>query len=204
MDEDNLSYIGVDFPWFGNSPRPKNTRWIHEYSGFVKEFIEKTHLTKVICIAHSFGCRVAFEMSAKDKNIFIQQILIWPAGIEKKSLWVTIQITLLCFIKKAFPKYVVSKAKQILWSRDYKNANTMRDVFIKVIHYDQSEILDKISIPTTILRWNKDIEVPAKEIEIMREKIHNVKIINFEWAGHFLFQENPTQTYKVIKEALLV
>ena len=59
-------------------------------------------------------------------------------------------------------------------------------------------------IPTTILRWNKDIEVSPKQIEVMKKEIHDVKIIVFECAGHFLFQENPVQTYKVIKEALLV
>lgn len=204
MDKDGLSYIDVDFPWFGNSPRPKNTRWIREYTEFIKEFIKKVHLTNIICIAHSFWCRVAFEISAEDKNIFTQQILIWPAGVEKKSLWIKNQITLLSFIKRLFPKYIVSKAKQILWSRDYKNANTMKDIFIKVINHDQSKLFHKIIIPTTILRWTKDIEVPAKEIEVMKKEIRDIKIIVFEWAGHFLFQENPTQTYKVIKETLFV
>lgn len=203
MAQDKLSFVSIDFPWFGNSPRPKGTWWVQEYAECVKEFMTKTRLSKVVCVGHSFGCRIAFELSANNPDIFTQQIAIWPAGIETKSSRVKTKIKIAKIVKTILPKIITDKAKETMGSRDYKNAQTMKDIFVKVINYDQTKLFHKIKIPTIILRWTQDIEIPQKKIDIMRSQIKHVKVITFEGASHFLFQEHPKQVYEIIKKSLV-
>jgi len=121
---DKYRVVVLDLPGFGGSslpPKPYNTEM---YAKFIKNFIEKLGLRKVILIGHSLGGKISICLSAGSTNIK-KLFLIAPSGIENKSV-ITIVKIILVKILKVFLFWLPLKIRQkyvyLLGSRDYLNA----------------------------------------------------------------------------------
>jgi pimeloyl-ACP methyl ester carboxylesterase len=69
-------------------------------------------------------------------------------------------------------------------------------------HFDVREDLERIKIPTVIICGDEDQMTPPKFSRYLHENIPNSQIFLIHDAGHFVFQEVPTQVNNIIYKAI--
>ncbi|PWI47288.1 hypothetical protein CEE45_12395 [Candidatus Heimdallarchaeota archaeon B3_Heim] len=70
-------------------------------------------------------------------------------------------------------------------------------------HFDVREDLKKIKIPTVIICGDQDQMTPPKFSQYLNENISKSQLFLIPDAGHFVFQEAPTQVNTVIHQTIL-
>lgn len=196
--------ILLDLPGFGGTMKPKEVFGIYEYADFVEKFLSKLKIEKTILMGHSFGGRVGIVLAA-NSSILEKLILIDSAGIEKKSLFAKLTLT----IKKLFnpifffsPEPVKNKIKNVIGSFDYKTSGEMHKIFVKIINQDLIGLLPKIKIPTFILWGDKDNLLPVSQTKIFKERIKNSKVRIVWGAGHDPHLQKPEQLSSILGDIL--
>lgn len=192
IENRNISYIAVDFPGFWSSQTPREIWGVKEYSESIDSFLKKLHISSPIkIIAHSFWGRIAFYLAAQYPEIYTKLVLIAPGWVEK--ILSNQKKYFLNSAKKLFSlpgmKNIKNFLTQKIWSADYKNAWAMKDIFVKVVNEDLSDIFPYIKVPVQIHRWERDDQIEKRQIEKMREKIPNVESIHYANATHDLHKE---------------
>ena len=86
-------------------------------------------------------------------------------------------------------------------SRDYKNAGSMRQIFVKTISEDLSDIATQIKAQTTIIVGDKDNETPVEFGQRYNKLIPNSELFIFPEIDHYSIISNARhQTINVIKK----
>lgn len=194
--------IALDFPGFGKTKEPPTAWNVDEYTDFVMEFIKKLELKKVILIGHSFGGRVIIKLMTKLKNEFEVEkiVLLDSAGIKPKT---TIQKQLkqkwfkICKSvanskvgRKLYPG-LVEKMKKKHGSADYRNATPlMRQVLVKSINEDLTELLPNIKVPTLLVWGDLDTATPISDAKLMEKLIPDAGLVVLKNTGHYSFLED--------------
>ncbi|MGC9328057.1 MAG: alpha/beta fold hydrolase, partial [Candidatus Hinthialibacter sp.] len=141
----SLRHMAIDFPGFGDSPKPEDDWGVQDYAECVYQFIQKINLESCIIVGHSFGGRVGFRLAYTHPACVRGLCLIGAAGIRRKaSLPRRIRIQTIRGIARAsarcLPTSLGVKIKESLYnriaSRDYKEAGAMRGILVKVINDD--------------------------------------------------------------------
>lgn len=202
---DTHNVLILDFPGFGLTQKPDSSWDTYDYASYVEKFLAKLEIKKCNILAHSFGGRVATVLAANTKLID-KLILVDAAGYEKKDLTTKIKLFIYLKIKKIF-KFIKKGEfsnffKNKLGSEDYKNARGMRDIFVRIVNQDLSDLMQKIKIPALIIWGEYDDVLNIKRARIMKKLIPN-SILRIVWnAKHFPYLEKPNEFTKIIKEFL--
>lgn len=204
--------IRLDFPGFGESPKPPDAWHVEDYAYLVASFITKLKLAKVdTIIGHSFGGRVILKGVGNNIIDAERVILIDTAGIKPKP---SLQKRLFNIASKggkritALPGFRPLQNKlrknlyQMAGSTDYLEANEMRQIFINVINEDLQVDAAKISKPTLLL-WGQDDDVtPVSDAERLHVLIDSSKLVIISGAGHFVYSDQPEEALHALEEFL--
>jgi len=203
LDEKNISYIALDFPWFGSSAFPNYDWEITDYVEFTKDFIKRMGLNKPILVWHSFWWRVSIILWSDNDYVNINKlILIWAAWIKSKTNKYRNAITKTWKLFFSIPwlQWIWDKIKLKIWSRDYINSWRLKNIFLNVLNKDLTPLLEKIKYPTLLLRWLNDTETPVADWILMSNTIPNSKIKIFEQWTHFVHDEFPEEIFEEIEK----
>src|SRR5262245_39979769 len=77
-------HIVIDFPGFGDSPRPDGVWGSAEYADHMAGCIRKHSQEPVFWVGHSFGCRVGLQLAIKYPELIAGLALIGGAGLRRK------------------------------------------------------------------------------------------------------------------------
>lgn len=184
--------INLDFPPFGNSSCPKKPLTVNDYSNIVLELLKHLNVFSVNIVAHSFGGRVAINLASKT-NVVKKLLLTGCAGIKKRSAKKFFKITKYKFLKFLVKiKFYPQKKLQKYGSEEYKKLNPiMRQTFINVVNYNQTDLLKRISVPTLLVWGSLDKETPFCFTKIFKNNIKDCEVIEFENCSHFAYLEKP-------------
>ncbi len=86
-------------------------------------------------------------------------------------------------------KSIWDKLKNKIASTDYKSAWNMKDIFVKIVNQDLTPILNKVKVPTTIIRGDKDDQILKWQIDILHQKIPQCEVKTIVWEDHFIHQK---------------
>lgn len=197
---DSHKVYAVDLPGFGKSPEPETTWGTSEYSSLIEWFFKENNITNPILICHSFGGRIAIDLTSRLSDIHAL-ILTGAAGIkQKKSLSIKLKIGFYKALKKAagisfLNDYERKQFKSILskfGSTDYKKSTSMmRSILTRVVNEDLTPLLAKIKIPTLLIWGEKDTATPVRDGRTMNNKIPNSQLIVYKEGGHYAFLDQP-------------
>ena len=190
----------LDLPGFSQMVRPKESFGVFEYAEFVKRFLQKVEIEKVILVGHSFGGRLALIL-ASETSLVEKLILVDSAGIEKKGLSANV-ISKLVPIAKILPISIQNRIKNLVGSVDYKEAGEMRDIFVKIVNQDLSHLFKKIQIPTFIIWGERDNVVPVAFAKKFKEKIKGSRLRIVWGAGHEPHLQKPEQFQEILEDVL--
>ncbi len=202
LDEDWISYIAPDFPWFWSTEPPLDlNRHVEDYAQWLDLFLKKMWLTKSnILIGHSFGCRVILKWLYSSKLTANNIVLISAWGIQDQvnSTWY------LKIWKKILQWLwmwgVVSYLQSKIRSDDYINAGNLEQIFLNTISEDLQYTFEHVSAKTLLIWWDKDQSTPLSHAEIFNTWIHNSDLQIFPWWTHFVHQEFSHEVYQLIKQ----
>ncbi|MBI2414651.1 alpha/beta hydrolase [candidate division WWE3 bacterium] len=200
---DSYRVVLLDLPGFGTTPRPTNTFDTYDYARFVKDFLHKTGILHYSLLGHSFGGRLCIILASETNNIS-KLVLVDSAGIEAKTFEIKLKIYLFKLFIKPFKKLSTTfgiNIKSLIGSHDYKKANNMRDIFVKVVNQDLSNLIPKILVKTLIVWGDKDEILPVNQTKKFKQIPNSaVKIV---WgAGHSPHIEKPGDFTQTVKEFL--
>ena len=206
----DADYIALDFPGHGASASLQNAWTIHDFAQVTDAYLAKRCAGReVVFVGHSFGCRVAALLAAQENTtytitecVFVSP-LFFPdtsvrnnvikkvAGVAAKAL----RAVGLDSIRKMLLKVI----GPMIGAGDYADlsSNELRETFKKVISYDLSDELARITVPTRIVWGTKDATVPEDRVTRAAD-ILSCDIIRIDDAGHFPFIDNPTPVKEVL------
>ncbi|MBL0718069.1 MAG: alpha/beta hydrolase [Alphaproteobacteria bacterium] len=183
-----------DFPGFGKSDSPDKIWGTEDYADFINEYLKKEKEKDTYIIGQSFGCRVALRFSNKFPEKVKGLILISAAGLKRKrSLFFKVKAFCLKCIGR-FLKYVdlVFKTKlksaysNRFGSSDYKNAKgIMKNIFVKTISEDLSNIASNIDTNTILIYGEKDEQTPPEFGKRYNNLMKNSKYIELPQFNHY-------------------
>ena len=167
--ETSAKHVLVDFPGFGDTPKPPEAWGTKNYADHVAAFIQSKTDRPVIWVGHSVGCRVGLQLAAHYPELIKGLFLIAGAGIPKqlplhKSLYFKGRIKLYKLLKKLIPfglpeEWLIKK----FGSADYKKADpVIRRILVKVVNEDLRDIVPQISCPVHFVYGENDTETPPK------------------------------------------
>lgn len=204
--------ILLDFPGFGNSPRPETAWGTEEYANAIKEHLADTlGLSRYIWVGHSFGARVGLRLAAMTNSPVDHLFVVAGAGIKRPQGWVDRmrgKIRSRSFKRKkarAKTEAEIIALEKAYGSADYVMSRDMRlrDVFLKTVQEDQSAMLANIRCPTTLIYGEKDTETPpALGREIQRLISGSIYVECPEFDHHSILSRGRHQVAVMLLEEL--
>lgn len=192
----NFEVYAIDFPGFGQSTVPEKPWGVRDYKNIVLKIMDALKLDSAYIIAHSFGGRVSIMLSSEEPERVQKLVLVDSAGlIPKRGLKYYFKVYKFKFLKRIYVLFTPGKDKQEkldkfytrYGSRDYRNAGSMRQTFIRVVNEDLRKYLPSIKAPTLLIWGDEDRDAPLYFGKIMEKEIPDAGLVVFKGAGHFSY-----------------
>ncbi len=191
----SLSQMGthyvVDIPGFGESPQPDQDWDLTQYAEFFNHFLDDVKQDNIIWVGHSYGCRVGVKLAASYKDSIDKMVLIAAAGLpQKRSPFEKLKVFFKVKFFKLMKLFIRSEEKlnQLRskhGSTDYKNAGTMRPIFIKTVSENLSEDAKNINCPVALYYGENDLETKPDMGSRYSKLIKDSKFETFKHLDHF-------------------
>jgi pimeloyl-ACP methyl ester carboxylesterase len=196
--------IAPDLPGFGLSEAPRKDFVVDDYVDVVYEVIDRMNVSNVVVVGHSFGARVAIKMSLRSNasSVLRGLILIGAAGVSLYKKRTSIISTIAHTVRPLFMLPLLRDLRpyiyRLIGSEDYLASPELKQTFRNILSEDLEPLLDKISLPTTLVWGANDDETPLKAGEIMYRKIRGSHLLVIDDAGHYVFLDHREEVVEEI------
>jgi len=188
-----------DFLGFGKSAPISEAFSVSDYAEWTAAVLSKLGVVRPHVVAHSFGCRVAIKLAAKNKEAFDKMILTGPAGvILRRGVGYKSRVFLYRFIKKFAPVF----AERRFGSAEYRTLSPIeKESYKKIVNEDLLDDAATIENEVLIVEGREDLTTPkeAAEAYLSRLKKSTMQLID---GGHFAFAEHPVAFNLLVEEFL--
>lgn len=187
--------ISFNMPGFGGEKKIDDNWGVPEYANWV---VNKINNKKpIVLIGHSFGGRVAAEIASKKPTWLKALILSGAPCIYRPALKAKVKILMAKMIKHFIP----ASLRSHYFPKDLKKSADLglEKVFRKVIRYDQTKQIQKISAPTLLIWGERDNDVPLKIAREINSLIKDSELKIISQANHNSFLDNPHLFYGYVK-----
>jgi pimeloyl-ACP methyl ester carboxylesterase len=204
-----LSYLAVDLPGFGASPRPVAPMGARGYADAIEPALE--HLTpKPILVGHSFGGRVAVALAASHPERFAGLVLTGVPLLRRASPSrspVMFRLGRWAAKRGLIGDKRIESLRQKHGSPDYRAATgVMREVLVMSVNESYETELSQIASPVVLLWGANDAEVPWAVAEsaasILRGAGTDVRLLSIDGVGHHVPIEAPQSLRDSVDEML--
>ncbi len=192
----DFNIIAIDLPGFGESSMPGSDFGSPEYADVVASFLKKLDIKEIVYVGHSFGGKVGILLSCFYPDLVKKLVLIDSAGLRaKRGLdWYlkvcSFKIMKFLNIKLTRDEKLLIKLKDNFGSDDYRDAGELRNIFVKVVNEDYTNILSKVKCPTFIYWGEKDDATPLWMGKKLNRLIKDSGLYVVEGGGHFPFLDD--------------
>ena len=168
LQDETENYL-IDLPGFGQSETPSKIWGTIDYANELIIWLKTLPPKKTYIIGHSFGGRVAIQISQLIPEKISGIILIAASGLKmKRSIFFKIKATTLKYMGKCLKNIdnILNTSFKENFARnfgssDYRAATgIMRKMFVKIIHEDLTNIASLVKTPALLIYGAKDEEAP--------------------------------------------
>ncbi len=201
---DNLKDKGViiiDLPGHGKSDEPKEVWSLDDFVEMIHELLLKEKVENPILIGHSFGGKISLIYASKYK---VKKLVLFGSPFKVKKNPNSLKVKILKKIK-SLPgmEKIAEKAKKHMGSVDYRNASPiMREILVKHVNTDITDLVKKIKCPTIIIWGTNDKAVDIADAYELESLIKDSAVIAYEGCTHYAYLERLVQTNNIINKFL--
>jgi pimeloyl-ACP methyl ester carboxylesterase len=180
----------LDFPGFGDSPRPPKDWGTADYADAVATWLGTLSFRHTIWIGHSFGCRVGLQLAARHPDMVGGMILIAAAGLQRRRtplqrLRLAGKVASYKLIKRMAALGVpLERWRDRFGSADYRSAGPMRGILVKVIGEDLTAVAARVACPVRLIYGSRDDETPPEMGWRLQKLIPNASLTIVEGCDH--------------------
>lgn len=199
----------VDFPGFGSSPMPPDVWGTADYADAVAAWLGSLPPRPRIWIGHSFGCRVGLQISARHPGLLTGMVLVAAAGLPRRR---TVQERIrLDLRRRAFKVAKVfvpegagrDRLRSKFGSADYKAAESMRPILVRVVNEDLGATATKVDCPVLLIYGSEDTDTPPEIGARFQTLIPRAELIVLDGFDHLgLLHEGRQQVVHNIQRFL--
>ena len=203
--KERFRVIAIDLPGFGESPVPTGVWGTPDYATWVHDLIVSLDVGQVHLVGHSFGGKVCFYLATIYPQVVERLVLTGSAGLRmpasnKARVRRAVSRTARAAGKLGPPGRSVREAiYRRIASEDYRDAGSMRPIFVKVVNEDFETLLPRVGAPTLLIWGTNDDSTPLTHGSRMSELIPDAGLVTFEGAGHFAYLEEPVRFCRVVR-----
>jgi len=166
-----FAHLALDFPGFGRSPQPQSVWGTADYADAVAKLIEPYHRmgVRVVWIGHSFGGRVGLQLAGRYPDLIERMCIIAGAGLPRKrdpAAKLNLRLRTVLIKSLTFLMSILGRSTEQLklrfGSADYRNAGTMRPIFVRVVNEDLTSVSRQIVCPVLLIYGANDTETPPE------------------------------------------
>ncbi|MER2519383.1 MAG: alpha/beta hydrolase [Bdellovibrionales bacterium] len=190
------AHLQIDFPGFGQSPKPPDNWTTAEYADAMAELLApyraKPNLKTILWVGHSFGGRVGIQLAARHPNLVDGLFLIAAAGLPRhrtlmQTLRMRARVAAFKTLKHIAPliHQDIDKLREKFGSSDYRNAGPMRPIFVNVVRENLSEQARRVTCPTQLVYGGDDTEAPPDIGKSYRRLIPNAELSILPQQDHY-------------------
>lgn len=185
--DSRAAHLQIDFPGFGQSPKPLDTWTTADYADALAELIapfrEKHHFKTILWVGHSFGGRVGIQLAARHPELVDGLFLIAAAGLPRRKSFIRraqmlVRVMTFKLLKRFAPLLGLSidTFREKFGSPDYRNAGAMRSIFLTTIRENLSEQARLVKCPVRLVYGSADTETPPDIGERLTRLIPNAEL----------------------------
>jgi pimeloyl-ACP methyl ester carboxylesterase len=180
----------IDFPGFGQSPKPADSWGTAEYADLVAGWMRTLAARRTVWIGHSFGGRVGLQLAARHPDLLSGMVLIASAGLRRRrSVVERLRVTLR---RKAFKTArrllregpQLDRLRQRFGSSDYRAAGAMRPILTRVVGEDLTEVARSVRCRTLLIYGTADTETPPEIGQRFKALIPDSELVLLNGFGH--------------------
>lgn len=185
------SHTLVDFPGFGESPRPPQDWGTADYADACADWMATLPRARRIWIGHSFGCRVGLQLAARHPAAVDGLFLIAAAGLPRtrtlpEQIKMKTRVATFKFLKM-LPRFGIDTSAMTgkFGSADYRSAGAMRPIFVKVVREDLTETARRVRCPVQLVYGALDNETPPEIGERLTKLIPDASLTVLPRFDHY-------------------
>lgn len=201
-ENNNISYISIDLPWFGESTKPDDSWWLNEYAKCIEQITKLFNIKYINIVAHWLWWEIAIyaawnNIMKIDKLVLIASWWKEPQFIKLKNI--LIKITKNILVKIGLQSFV-KNTKNSITTSTYTKSKAMDKILHNIQNYNINPLLTKIYTPTLIIWWTKDKQNNISNGIFMNEKLPNSYLFKIEWWDHFPHVQHATAVTKKLTQ----
>lgn len=192
-----------DLPGFGKIKITGNSFSLSDYVDFVKIFIRRNKLPKIILIGHSFGGRIGIKFAAQYPKLLHTLILTGTPGItpvprSKIIFFVYLAKLGRIIFSLPFLSLFQNNARKLIYrmagATDFYNTNeNMKETFKNIVKENLEPYLTQINNQTLLLWGREDKIIPINIAQKMQELIKDSRLVVIPDARHGLPWTHPKE-----------
>jgi pimeloyl-ACP methyl ester carboxylesterase len=202
---DDLGAVGLDLFGFGATPPPPEPWGSDEYAQALVPMFEEPDMLaeRVVVVGHSFGGRVAVQLSALVPDRIERLVLTGVPLLDRQGRRARPDPTYR-LVRRLHRLGLVSDERMESMrnkhgSPDYRAARgVMRDVFVRVLDEQYADQLAGITCPVDLVWGADDAEVPVEVAVRAQAILPAARLTTLPGIGHLTPTEAPDQLRRVI------
>ena len=192
LSADYTVYL-IDLPGFGKTPRPSATWGSAEYAECIYRYLAEKGIGPALVFGHSFGGAIALQLAAAHAESVKGLVLCGTRGLKRqqevktrlRSFYIrALRSVVKCldasFGRRWYEEYFIPH----FGSADYQAAGNLRDILVRVVNEDLSDLAARVRVPTRLVWGELDTETPVEFGYRYRRLIPGARLLVLPDCGH--------------------
>ncbi|MGM9834182.1 MAG: alpha/beta fold hydrolase [Bacilli bacterium] len=193
----NCNTLIIDLPGHGQSEEPKRVWSLEDFADMVNSLVKELKLKDVVLIGHSFGGKISIIYASKYE---VKKLVLLASPYKIKIKKPSFKVRVLKKLAKVpILGGIANSMKVRMGSLDYRNATPMmRNILVKHVNTDTTELCKKIKCPTIIIWGDNDTTVSIDDAYEIEKLIKDSAVIVYPNGSHFAYLEDVNKTNRII------
>jgi pimeloyl-ACP methyl ester carboxylesterase len=202
-----VEVIPVDMPGHGVNADGDGLHSIEEYRDYVYEVTKKLEIDKCYVVGHSMGGAVALSFALAHQDMLKGLVLITTGaklrivpeileGLKTDKEKAIRAVMDFGFAQTSPAKLKEGGVKEMMGCK----TEVIYGDFDACEHFDATDSVSRIKVPTLIIAGKYDLLTPPKFSEYLHRKIEGSRFVLVEDAGHMVTLEKPKEVNEAIRE----